>query len=419
MKKLLITLLAFGLLMTPFTVYGQPAQIAMVVAQSGQIATDAPPVSQALVSEGDFAVQLAAALELGTPATEGQAEDMLTSVGIEPQNGWIADYPVTPIIMGELQDAVAASAAAYKIPLGRDEALQAFQDVATGFGLAISPGTDQYTESQPPTTSEYVGPTTVDNYYSEEGPPVITYYAPPPDYYYLYSWVPYPFWFSSFYFPGFFILNDFDFAVVGHFHGHRFHHVITNHFFDRRRHEYLRVDPRMGNHLRAFRTRVPGFSSPRARRDARSIFNGSFERERSGNATTGATGRRLKGSVRQGTVGRTFSQPRGFERQGRVMRRPSVRSSGNRGVTSGRGFSRPSEGFTRSVRPQRPLNLASRGSFSRPSGGFTRSFSPPSRSFSAPAPPAPRSSFGGRHGDLGGFQRGGFGGFHGGAGFRR
>jgi hypothetical protein len=266
MKKLLITVLAFGLLMTPLAVYGQSGQIAMVVGQSGQIATDAPPVSQALVAEGDFAMRLAAALQLGTPATEAQAEDMLTSVGIEPQNGWIADYPVTPVIMGELQDAVAASAAAYKIPLGKEAALQAFRDVAAGFGLAISPGTDQYTESQPPTTSEYVEPMTVDEYYAEEGPPVITYYVPPPDYYYLYSWVPYPFWYSSFYFPGFFILNDFDFAVAGHYYGHHFHHVITNHFFDRRRHEYLRVDPRTGRHLRTFRRHAPGFSSPRARR---------------------------------------------------------------------------------------------------------------------------------------------------------
>jgi hypothetical protein len=417
MKKLLIALLAVGLLMTPITVHGQPAQIAMVVGQSGQITTDAPPVSQALVPEGDFAVQLTAALQLGTPATEGQAEDMLTSVGIEPQNGWIADYPVTPVIIGELQDAVAASAAAYRIPMGKDEALQAFQHVAAGFGLAVSPGTDQYTESQPPTTSEYVEPSTVDGYYADEGPPVITYYLPPPDYYYLYSWVPYPFWYSSFYFPGFFILNDFDFTVAGHYYGHRFHHLITNHYFDRRLHQYLRVEPRIGNHLRAFRTHAPGFNSPRARRDARSIFNRSLGRERLRTIAPGTTGRGFEGRVRQGTAGRALSRPRGFEGQSRIMRSPSIRSSGNLGVTPGRSFSRPSEGFRRSFRPQRPLNLASRESFSRPSGGFTRSISPPSRSSSVP-----RSSFGsfaGRHDNFGGFQRGGFGGFHGGAGFRR
>ncbi len=407
MKKLFITVLAFGLLMAPFAVYGQPAQIAMVVGQSGQIATDAPPVSQALIPEGKFALQLASALQLGTPATEAQAEDMLTAVGIEPQNGWIADYPVTPAIMGELQDAVAASAAAYKIPMGKDEALQAFRDVATGFRLAISPGTDRYTQSQSPTTDEYVEPSTVDDYYSEEGPPVITYYAPPPDYYYLYSWVPYPFWYSSFYFPGFFILNDFDFTVAGHYYSHRFHHVITNHFFDRRRHEYLRVDPRRGSHLRTFRRHAPGFNSPRIRRDARSVFNRNFKRERPRTAA-----RRFEGSVRQGTAGRAFRRPRGFERQGPIMRRPSIRRSGNLGAASGKSFRRPSEGFRRSFRAEMPRNPASRGSFSRPSREITRSFSSPSRSFSVPR--SSFGSFGGRHDGFGGF-----GGFHGGAGFRR
>lgn len=407
MKKLLIAVLGFGLLMTPFAVYGQPEQIAMVVGQSGQIGTDAPPVSQALVPEGSFAVELAAALQLGTPATEAQAEDMLTEVGIEPQNGWIADYPVTPIIMGELQDAVAASAAAYEIPMGKDEALQAFRDVAAQFGLAISPGSDQYAESQPPTTDEYVEPTTVDNYYSEEGPPVITYYAPPQDYSYLYSWVPYPFWYSGFYFPGFFILNDFDFTVAEHYYGHRFHHVITNHFFDRRRHEYLRVDPRRGSHLRPFRRHAPGFNSPRAGTGARSTFNRSFERER-----PRTTARRFEGAERHRTVGRAFSRPRGFERQGRIIRRPAVRRSGNSSVASGRSFRRPSEGLRRSFRAERPRNPASRGSFSRPSREITRSFSSPRRSFSEPR--SSFGSFGGRHDGFGGFR-----GFHGGAGFRR
>ena len=87
MTKLLVTILAFGLLLMPFTVYGQSVQKAMIPSQSEQTATEAPPVSQNLVPEGDFALKLAAALDLGTPTTEVQAEDMLTSVGIEPHNG--------------------------------------------------------------------------------------------------------------------------------------------------------------------------------------------------------------------------------------------------------------------------------------------------------------------------------------------
>ncbi len=93
MKKILIITTALALLLMPFTVYPQ----------SEQKPAGAPPISQALVPEGDFALKLAAALKLGSPNDEPQAEDMLTSAGIAPKNGWIADYPVTPNIIGELQ----------------------------------------------------------------------------------------------------------------------------------------------------------------------------------------------------------------------------------------------------------------------------------------------------------------------------
>ena len=52
-------------------------------------------------------------------------------------------------------------------------------------------------------------PEVINKQYYEQGPPVVTYYAPPDPYYYLYSWVPYPFWSTGFYFPGFFVLNNF------------------------------------------------------------------------------------------------------------------------------------------------------------------------------------------------------------------
>jgi hypothetical protein len=52
-------------------------------------------------------------------------------------------------------------------------------------------------------------PEDINNYYFVQGPPLVTYYAPPDPYYYLYSWVPYPFWSTGFYFPGFFVLNNF------------------------------------------------------------------------------------------------------------------------------------------------------------------------------------------------------------------
>ena len=81
---------------------------------------------------------------------------------------------------------------------------------------------------QTPTESPIPGPGTevVNNYYYDYGPPVVTYYPPPDPYNYLYSWVPYPFWWGpGFYFSGFFILHDFH-RHVG-FHGRPF--VCSNH----------------------------------------------------------------------------------------------------------------------------------------------------------------------------------------------
>src|SRR4030067_1554925 len=138
MKKLIVMSMLVILLLLPL----------MVSAQSNQMATGAPPVAQPLVPEGDFALKLPPTLKLGTPNSEAQAEDMLTSAGIAPRNGWIADYPMTPDIIGELQDAVATAADSKKLPMGKDDALKVFHDLTTEFGLAVVPGgSGQYAEN--------------------------------------------------------------------------------------------------------------------------------------------------------------------------------------------------------------------------------------------------------------------------------
>ena len=75
---------------------------AVTQAQSG----GPPPIEQQLVREGEFAVRLASTLGVSAAADEVEAESRLGEVGITPRNGWIADYPVTPDIVGELQKAV-------------------------------------------------------------------------------------------------------------------------------------------------------------------------------------------------------------------------------------------------------------------------------------------------------------------------
>ena len=55
-----------------------------------------PPIEQPLVREGEFAVELANALNLTTSHDEATGESYLASVNILPRNGWMSDYPMTP-----------------------------------------------------------------------------------------------------------------------------------------------------------------------------------------------------------------------------------------------------------------------------------------------------------------------------------
>jgi len=304
-----------------------PGKVA-VNTQQGETGKQAPSIAQTLIREGDFAFKLAEVLKIGQAKGEAEAESMLATVGVAPKNGWIADYPMTPIIIGQVRNAVVAAAASKKLSMGEDEALRAFEGLTAEFGLAIAPG--QYAESQPPTSSEFVPSTVIDEYFYDEGPPVVTYYPPPWDYNYLYGWVPYPFWCSGFFFPGFFILNDFHHHHGHHHHGH---HLISNHFIDPTTRASLRVDPTTRTRGTAAtrtsgRTGSRGFASPAARVGATSI-------------------------VKRSANSRTLSQPGNTGRQYRGFQNPSTGS----GRSFGRSSSRPSS-----------------GSFSAPSTGGRGSF---------------------------------------------
>lgn len=415
MKKIFIAIITVGLLMLPLMVYAQSEQT---------VAKSPPPVAQPLVPEGDFALKLVTALKLGTPESEAQAEDMLTSVGIAPRNGWIADYPVTPDIIGELQSAVTVAADSQKLPMGTDEALNAFRNLIAEFGLAVLPGSSgKYAESQP-----QPNPTVVNNYYYEEGPPVVTYYPPPWDYDYLYAWVPYPFWYSGFFFPGFFILHDFHrVVIVGHHRG-----FVTNHFFDHKTKRVFAIDPVRRRTGESFRnidiSHKRGFNSSEGKRGATSIFERNRERAvgsgKGMNVTTdkgvgernnvsptsgGWSGKQSltdrsnftstpmghgEGSVRQSTPGGTVSRDqtgtvsrgsneRTFSQPGNIERRTETNSQ-RPFMGEGRSFSAPSMGSRGS-----PGDMGS----GRSSGGFSA---------------GPRGS-----GSSGGFARGGSSGGHG------
>src|SRR5208337_1457402 len=234
MKRVLVILVAAGLVLAPYT--------ASVNAQGST--SRRPPIEQPLVSEGEFAVELATALNLTSSHDEAAAEDALTSVSISPRNGWICDYPMTPDIIAEVRESTARASSSGSLRMAETEAAGIVDSVSTAMNLPIkaagekyayesgsSSGSSSSSEYQsssgapPPEVSEYEEPSVVEvpeEEYSEDyGPPIVTYYPPPWNYAYLYDWVPWPFWWGGFGFGGFFILGD--------FHGYYNHHWISNH----------------------------------------------------------------------------------------------------------------------------------------------------------------------------------------------
>jgi hypothetical protein len=138
---------------------------------------DAFPVQQDLVREGFFAMRLAEAMKVGEFKSEAEAESKLASVGILPKNGWIADYPLTPKVITELEEAIGEAADSGKLAMKKDEALKVFRDL-----IADMEKENAQVESLP-------GEQT----YSERYVPPRFYYYP---YYYPYPYYPYPYYFG-------------------------------------------------------------------------------------------------------------------------------------------------------------------------------------------------------------------------------
>jgi hypothetical protein len=324
-------------------------------AQTGQPTEGKPPIAQPLIREGDLAEKLVDSLKLGPAAGETEAESKLGDAGIAPRNGWIADYPVTPDIVGELRKSISDAAEANRISMGKDEALRALDSVMTELNLAVKSGAPPTQASQSSPTYDDSGNTTViNNYYAEQGPPVVTYYAPPPDYLYLYTWFPYPFWWWNVWFPGYYILVDFHRVV----HVHHRVEIISNHFVDRRANKVYRIDPKRRYNGRTYGgVGVPHHSKrymitgPRTGNDT--VFRGSREREMRARerTVTQSPGRGRDGGPSSGSrEGRVFTpSPGGREggyqgggRDGRVFTpspgggRDSGPSGGGRGEGGGR-----------------------------------------------------------------------------------
>ncbi len=296
---------------------------------SFQSDANSPPIAQTLVPEGILATQLAEALKLGALQDEPKSEDLLSHLGIEPKNGWLAEYPVTPEVLGDIEKDMTVASEEGKIALTKEQALKLFNDVKTKLGFNVNldsvvqpeadkkagitkiysytddKGTINFTDDFKSIPQEYqksaklvsqsmphessnelkVGetdeiasqslvnpnPQVINNYYYEQGPPLVTYYSPPDPYYYLYSWVPYPFWSSGFYFTGFYVLNNFrrqmffnnkPYFLVHHAGSGSFSHPLSVGPFNR-------ASP--GHIVTESQERYRWFSAPNAQAGARAI----------------------------------------------------------------------------------------------------------------------------------------------------
>ncbi len=297
------------------------------MSQAQTVQSGPPPIEPTIVREGDFAVRLLFELGLGTAQEEIEAETQLGKIGIVPRNGWIADYPVTPDIFAEIQKAVGDAANSQKLSMGREEALRRLNNANIELGLSVTPYTAQKDyQAGSSDSGSYLKPTEINNYYYTQGPPVVTYYSPPPDYYYLYAWVPFPFWYSSFWFPGFFVLHDFHKTVFIH------NRVgfISNHFNDVNFHRVFRIDPLTRFSGRTFAgigaPRSGNFMSTGVPRSEMRIFHGPREHWVPGSGMISPPNR-PRGMIRPPSQGNLTGPP---SRPGRPAG-PSATHSGGRG----------------------------------------------------------------------------------------
>ncbi len=359
-----------------------------------------PSIEQSLVPESVFAMQLAEALKLGPVDDEAKAEELLSELGIEPKNGWIAEYPVTPEVLGDIETGIAMASDQGKLSFTKEQALKLFENVKIKLGFDVKPGsnppaglikkpgkttvyryTDSYgaahftdnVDSIPETnrktmkivsqtalnglsggagsgttqapTPQYTAkpklePEVINQQYEEQGPPVVTYYEPPERYNYLYVWVPYPFWSTGFYYPGYFVLNDFHRQVRVNRHPYfvtHHHHGDDSDFSRSRSDEHGnrglqgQLNPDGKRHSRG------GFSTPNAQAGARAIIEHNPSRNSFTNGTADSRMDRPRkpysSDGNSGTFGNTPVVPNGRIMMPNDMYRPGFSSSsGNPGT---------------------------------------------------------------------------------------
>jgi hypothetical protein len=137
----------------------------VTIPSSEQNGSVPPPISQPLIREGDFAMKLVSALNLGTAYTGADAESILASAGITPKNGCISDYPVTPVVIGQLQQPIETAASTGTLPMDSGQAINAFQTLVADEGLPIQIASGTSPGARTTNYGEYSNPSVINNYY--------------------------------------------------------------------------------------------------------------------------------------------------------------------------------------------------------------------------------------------------------------
>lgn len=176
--------------------------------------------SSSIATEGEFVVQLAAELGLGSNLALNQAARLLTDLRIAPPLGeWQLDIAMTPELTIRLRALTVAAADMGWITITPEQALLAFDTTSALLAVPI-----------PIAPSEEVAEPA---YPIVEVPPLVYVYPPPPAVYTYYTWVPVTggFWWHDIRFHGFFALDH----DLHRFNGHPFTfepHMIRRHFVD-------------------------------------------------------------------------------------------------------------------------------------------------------------------------------------------
>lgn len=255
MKRARILLLAAALLIPALVTAQQPVEKSSISA-----------IEPVLVRQGDFAMLLVEALHLGVAERQESAISRLEDADIAPEDGWIADYPMTPEILAQLAPTLGDAADSGAIALSRDEALGALQALAAEFGLSLPD------ELGPRYARRYLRDdaydcqgSTIRRYYDNYAPPVLSYCRPPYDYDYLYDWRPYGSWWHGHYYPGYYLLHRFHLVI--HVDSTRPHHrQYLAKPQARSKHRHKKTGPHDGIRHLSNRNK-PGKERPRQRRD--------------------------------------------------------------------------------------------------------------------------------------------------------